>query len=109
MNAKRLEAIKAREQKATEGPWREWYAKGIGCADAAVSAQREGEMELCLSGKRHKADSSFIAHSRQDIPDLVAALEVAVHGLHIIASSMRDCDERKDARDTLKQIGWEEK
>ena len=70
---KKLEEIRSRAEKATEGPWElrgggEWiHPFGI-----EVGPMDEGEIPV--------ADAEFIAHSRTDVPKLVAALE-AVEGI----------------------------
>ena len=78
---KRLDEIEARTTAATEGPWTwathstadgdEWAV--FSPADWALAANRDG----------WGYDAEFIAHARQDVPALVAALR-AVLALHRI-------------------------
>ncbi len=90
-----LDAIKARAEAATEGPWT-WsgseapvlggYAgTSYRYSEEVIEAEHHGECgcrSLCqLELTVGKADAEFIAHSRADIPALVAAVE-AVLKLH---------------------------
>lgn len=80
-----LAEIRAREQAATEGPWRalgtgvangdHWYVCNEGEALAYIAAN-DGENE-----EQREPDAQFIAHSRTDMPRLLDALE-AVLALH---------------------------
>ena len=90
----RLDEIEARTNAATEGPW-EWEgeAKGeweIG-ANSLVPSRRPDDPVLYGYGYdasgievSNDADAQFIAHARQDVPALVAALR-AVLNLHFKA------------------------
>ena len=73
-----LDAIKARAEAATEGPWRviSDYIPGV-IEVEGPTARNDYVAELSAD----KADLEFIAHARTDIPALVAALE-AVLELH---------------------------
>lgn len=69
----RLDAIEARTNAATEGPW------------VAVMTEQYlwvGPSIADLSTDRVEGDATFIAHARTDVPALVAALRavLAVHG-----------------------------
>ena len=68
----RLDAIKARAEAATEGPWRVRtdYIPGV-IEVEGPTASNDYVAELSAD----KADLEFIAHSRADIPALVAAIE----------------------------------
>ena len=74
----RLDEIEARTTAATEGPW--W------------KNQYSDEWEVCghedscgnpylVASEAYREDAEFIAHARQDVPALVAALRavVAIH------------------------------
>ena len=67
-----LDAIKARAEAATEGPWRVRtdYIPGV-IEVEGPTASNDYVAELSAD----KADLEFIAHSRADIPALVAAIE----------------------------------
>ena len=73
-----LDAIKARAEAATEGPWRVRtdYIPGV-IEVEGPTASNDYVAELSAD----KADLEFIAHSRADIPAMVAAVE-AVLELH---------------------------
>jgi hypothetical protein len=81
-----LEAIKARTAAATDGPW---YADEFACVttDKGVTAgypAQPGPIASLDDGeyiknKNAKTDAQFIAHAREDVPRLVAAIE-AVEG-----------------------------
>ena len=82
-----LDAIKARAEAATEGPWRVRtdYIPGV-IEVEGPTASNDYVAELSAD----KADLEFIAHSRADIPALVAAVE-AVLGQHE-PDVFGDCD-----------------
>lgn len=73
-----LDEIAARADAATEGPWRalgtgaaggdHWYICDDGEAIASISAQ-DG-----INEDQREPDAEFIAHAREDVPKLVAAL-----------------------------------
>lgn len=73
-----LDEIQARADAATEGPWRalttgrtggdHWYICDEGEAIASVASQ-DGFNE-----DQREPDAEFIAHAREDVPKLVAAL-----------------------------------
>ena len=80
MKPEEIEEIRKRAEKATEGPW--YHDDDMvrmtgkcdvkfhnGCAVAIA-------LEIHDKGRMH-ADFNFIAHARQDIPDLLSALEAA--------------------------------
>mgnify|MGYP003517121516 FL=1 len=71
-----LDAIKARAEAATEGPWRVRtdYIPGV-IEVEGPTASNDYVAELSAD----KADLEFIAHSRADIPALVAAVEAALN------------------------------
>ena len=87
----RLDEIEARTRAATEGPW-EWEGEAkseweIG-ANSLVPSRRPDDPVLYAYGYdasgikvENPADAEFIAHARQDVPALVAALR-AVLELH---------------------------
>lgn len=105
MDQTRLEAIKARAAKATKGPWMSdttmnegdygggedigsgFYSyevisdAGTICdtinSDVATVQVEYDEDRTIAWDEVGKANMGFIAHARQDIPDLIAALEAA--------------------------------
>ena len=92
----RLDAIEARANAATEGPWNHWPEAGW------IELFQQGPdgpydvVEVLANGIRPnlgwgsdgiygdgpERDADFIAHARQDVPALVAALR-AVLALHV--------------------------
>ncbi len=90
MTPERLAEIKARADAATPGPWGhgegccgpylDYQAhqdeRGCGTAESATS-DYDGRQPLWLGGTVLPTDRLFIAHTRQDIPALIAALESA--------------------------------
>lgn len=93
MTAARLAEIRAREQAATEGPWffkkrKQFYGMGQHHQKIAeirsetacyVSEIAKGIKKLILEHVSwyvypSDADLEFVAHSRVDVPDLMAAL-----------------------------------
>lgn len=90
MTAERRAAIKAREGKATPGPWvANEYASGVdlgykpdhertwgyGCDNSFVCDLNDGEYHEYCSQDEQRANAEFIAAARQDIPDLLAEVE----------------------------------
>lgn len=71
-----LDEIKTRASKATRGPW-DWNSRhGLGAPDRLVMwPSHEYGCDLDIEGE--EADLDFIAHARQDIPDMIAALEAS--------------------------------
>ena len=97
-----LEDIKARVEAATEGPWVEFHENGTpGVTEAFHCAPATGTF-LVNYGADHdqqSRDATFIAHSRTDIPKLLAALE-AVEALHrkvpVYVTEAGDCKHGAD-------------
>lgn len=80
----RLDAIKSRSEKATSGPWTDMFIGGPFNPRVDIyTVGREGSHhievkvkdEFVQSGFYKKGDAKFIAHSRQDIPLLLALVE----------------------------------
>ena len=69
MTAKRLEEITARAKKATPGPWH--ANPSMVCTEEHWLLKTEQDTP---GGWFEEEDAEFIASSRQDVPDLVAAL-----------------------------------
>lgn len=79
MTEERLKEIEARANAATVGPWEEvgengefWMYSGFEGPNECVVLADTGRNQF-----RCQEDVDFIAHSRQDIPDLCAALRAA--------------------------------
>lgn len=79
-----LEEIKQRESKATKGEWKiynEDFGKAIGTVEHHPQLQAPTPIVTLGLGKGgHKIhinenNADFIAHARQDIPDLIAEVE----------------------------------
>ncbi len=67
MDAKYLAEIKTREQAAMPGPWKHEYT-----ADGAYA--HDGDSVICKCAQLGD-EAAFIAHSRTDIPALIAEVE----------------------------------
>lgn len=90
MTPEQLEQIKARAEKATEGPW---FADGE--PYSRIVWQDDSENRVCfmahsngLDDERDIATSDFVAHSRQDIPDLIVAHETLERRLIDVSASL---------------------
>ena len=85
-----LPAIRQRAEQATKGPWTSWQAGNCTMEDGLLSAIAEVKglprpWEPTWVGWKtaknffktflRSADADFIAHARQDIPDLLAYIE----------------------------------
>jgi hypothetical protein len=68
-----IEAIKARCEQATAGPWRSFIEKRDKFSGSDFI--RTAVEDIYLSGATI-ADYDFIAHARQDIPRLIAEMEL---------------------------------
>jgi len=87
MTPERLEAITARANAATKGPWNHdpnsaWRIYGCEQAHEYVWADSEGDEFPCVAmtgikgqHPRSPRDAEFIAHARTDVPELVAEVE----------------------------------
>lgn len=89
LNATRLAQIKERAEKATPGYWfadsHEWDGnKNLRYWTNSSALMGDG---LCASVT--KADAEFIAHAREDIPQLVAEVERLSRGRGISALQIR--------------------
>jgi hypothetical protein len=67
-----MEAIKARCEQATAGPWKSFIEKREKISGSSF-IQTKGE-DIYLTSATD-ADQDFIAHARQDIPRLIAEIE----------------------------------
>lgn len=91
-----LDAIRARAEGATEGPW-----EGDGFQDYDVYNNRRiidlsiypisNQFRPVASSINNESDAVFIAHARTDIPKLLAAL----HAIQV------ECKAEEDDNDTL--------
>lgn len=68
-------AIKARAEAATPGPW-SYRPEILGLPNTTVMAEN-GQVGYVAVGHFLSPDAEFIAHAREDIPALLAALEEA--------------------------------
>jgi hypothetical protein len=76
----RIEDIKARAEAATPGPWTD------GERDQGYWVCQPGEDGDVVVGDHYKPDApdaAFIAHARQDIPDLLRVAEAAAPFLRL--------------------------
>jgi len=107
-----LEEIEARAAKASEGPWLINKANGtfrmIDDVDAKAdfifihSKTPDDEPYICENPYLEDddvANMTFIAHARQDIPELCAALREAIEALEWIRDSGEICNYSGDVID----------
>ena len=117
-----LAQIKAREQAATEGPWKAYFGQVSTVARAATSTRRaEPSQEICDPG--NEDDAEFIAHARTDVPVLLreeealraerdtarAAVEAvadAVLARHVRSGRVRDDTWEPDGYCLECDLGW---
>lgn len=105
-----LDAIEARANAATEGPW--WRREGHAEIDGQNYAEVliPGRVECgsycyggtsTIEGDRLDADLAFIAHARADVPDLVAEVRR-------LRAQVRDLtDSRQEARNEVRHYAAE--
>ena len=84
MTPQELDAIEARAAKATKGPWETHLvddttivSDNCEIGTTCDSSNTERDDGYNIEYERMEADADFIAHARQDIPDLLAALTAA--------------------------------
>lgn len=117
-DAEFLKAVRERAAKATEGPWTVSYYSNHDLLPRIE--QVLGHCEGCVGrlAPYHLEDASFIAHSREDIPRLLAMVEerdekirVAEYALDKIANPDFGYEHLypapRRARDTLAKIRGE--
>lgn len=96
MTHEELQAIKARAEAATPGPWR------VDAGSEARYLRAEGESGALMSDTQYypwtpdaEGDWQFIAHARTDVPDLVAEVErlrvLAAESATTIEALIREC------------------
>lgn len=96
-----LDAIKARAEAATEGPWRHVetaYGESVEVPDGEEGAQLFIESHG-ITYAWNGANAEFIAHAREDVPALVAALEAVLAIHHEGVAYADDVDEAIDVPD----------
>lgn len=75
MNDEQLQAIRARCEAATPGPWHEWHIdkapSGIIC-DTRENGVAQTFNRIDEAYPNDGANASFIAHAREDVPTLLA-------------------------------------
>lgn len=112
-----LEAIKARIEASTHGPWVFDLDPLADTVEYFVAREFEffgAQIEGVASGAIEE-DASFIAHAREDVPALVAAVERAlkVHRKSSIGNGCIECTRLTDHTivgypcDTAKALGVE--
>ena len=91
MKNEELDAIEARANAATPGPWlcRDIPYDGVGdpiieTADGTYIAQTVYDMQSTTVAHEVDADTGFIAHAREDIPRLVAEVRRLQEALRTI-------------------------
>lgn len=90
-----LDAIQARADAATEGPWEAhqgfgcWAVQDDSCDEIAIVPDRPGIDD----DPRAEANAAFIINARSDLPALIAALR-AVEAVHVSTceASGMNCD-----------------
>lgn len=88
INRTELSQIKERESKATAGPWTPYFVFGSSALPTCIESDKkdsEGKnIEICAVEEWYTEENNptpnfrFIAHSRSDVPALVATLERAI-------------------------------
>lgn len=92
MTEEELKAIEERANKATSGPWHWHQAPGFG-ADCFLRSRTDktySEYTYIASGITGFANCEFIAHAREDIPNLIGALREAKQLLRDTAAAARE-------------------
>lgn len=102
-----IEAIAERERKATKGPWVATFGYDGGATVAIMRDWRDGNVSASIIGPDgwiHDAPKSapddnaeFLAHARQDIPDLLDALAASEARVQEQAQEIARVRSRADA------------
>ena len=89
-----IDEIKARVEKATPGPWSVWPdEEDDGYDTFSVLDSEDGRLGLSgFYGRNALENAEFIAHARQDIPDLLEALTAA----NAEIERLKDSDQKWD-------------
>jgi hypothetical protein len=103
MDQARIEQIKQRVEAATPGPWEtnklthwpSWYSVvAIGKDHGHIADVQRWRHGVAGSVAENEANAAFIAHARQDVPDLLAALAEAQATIQRQAAELAEA--RKD-------------
>lgn len=92
----RLDAIEARAEKATPGPWA-WYGADVVSNAPRFVSQRVAQLE---SRNEMVPNAEFIAHARTDIPDLCQAARRLIaleRGLRELVADYRETATKYDS------------
>lgn len=102
-SAERLEAIKARVEKATKGPWTRLAEYVIGGEE--TDAELHLHRAICTASEDGtNNDMDFIAHSRADIEYLLEKLDAAERMAVAIADDQRSTGPFKPSQNTLSAL-----
>lgn len=90
MSPERLAGIAARTEAATPGPWDAYESD----CDMHVGRSPDGP-HVALFGRASwhdvPADATFVAHARQDVPDLLAEVERLRVALELFRTADTEC------------------
>ena len=107
-----LDAIEARANAATKGPWA-WQANDKGYPQQIVGND-DGLVLVAetFTGPEHfPAEAEFIAHARTDVPALIAALreaQIKLNALRGQAEMPLLSWEPSSVVDTARKVGWDQ-
>ncbi len=90
MDRDELEKIRDRERRATPGPWRVTKETSIDVEGHEPSSFIVNALNPDPGGVLEESDSEFIAHAREDVPNLVAEVEILTHVVHQLQRRHRD-------------------
>ena len=90
MTPERLEAIRQRVEKATQGPWNfegnKWQDGYVIYSPIKRGFHNNGGEVAEVDDSYEPSDAEFIANARQDIPDLLAEVERLRYALESIVN-----------------------
>ena len=99
MTEARLAEIETREKEATPGPWKECGADDHGCKCGMVWAQDRDSGPVFTPGDgsdRYAADGLFVAHARQDVPDLIREVRASWAALAAEKQARAEAEAERD-------------
>lgn len=103
-----LDQIEGRAMAATSGPWQVLTEQGVDAAwvNAANSLDDLPIMLLDYrSENENRANAEFVAHARQDVPRLIAALRQTQERIHdLITANNREVEQRIEIKRQLEDL-----
>lgn len=92
-----LDAIRARADAATPGPWSARNRSSDGIEDAFLGFEIDGPPDATRGQFARRADAEFMAHARTDIPALLEHIEAQTREIAALKELRKRVDEAEIA------------